>query len=253
MAQVREKAHKAAHPVNKVTQDKIAKKTAPAKSKRDDILGNMHETREQYLFDNHTARIPNQQILAQCINSVIAYANFQFGNARTVFGQDIAHIRASDASKYTKPSLADNMDVQVGDFIAQAYPYPAVEGNRDQLVIDTMTRYANTQENKNTDLYNMSDIISLMSNLCSFVDKINKSKEAYHTDPIAHEMALDTLFGNFNPQADYLVKCLGKTKDPQLKALADTIKEVKRDLTASMPVEYKEKKAVVAKAKPGMG
>ncbi len=163
-----------------------------------------------------------------CCEFIKEYANNKYGSARKHFGEYVDRIK--DDAKYKDPMYkpktgdykAKDPTFKTGDYLNLVYPLPTDE--RDQLTIDSFSKFIEIEKNKESELNAIFLIMVEAKSISVLIERANAAIQKYKDDPQLLNDALE----NFIVQIDQKCALLKDLKAGPLAKIED--KETRRGL-----------------------
>jgi len=150
----------------------------------------------------------SEKMLIDISKDVVNSVNDEYGLASTHFREVIKEVRKGNKGHqmFKADTLANDPFVKTGDLISEHTP---LSGGRDQIVIDSLGQYGD--ENKNTPLAKVIDIISGINTLVGLTRQVKDLYEEAKKNPDSLD-ALNLQIQAYASAHDELVSQLSPTK-----------------------------------------
>ncbi|MBS0287291.1 MAG: hypothetical protein JSR17_08350, partial [Proteobacteria bacterium] len=167
---------------------------------------------------------------------VIKDANQKYGTiAQSSEFKDIVQAM-SGSGKY--PNIENDLQLSLGDFIKANFPYPAIEGNRNQFIIDAVKEYASIhKEEENNPIMMLIKQVETINNIRMMRDKFCEAKENFDTNPEVHQVTLE----NTPHMIEQLIKELDQCYPHKGQEYKQCLESLNKELILSPSLEAKLK------------
>lgn len=213
---------------------KITKKGLSATSK----FGEMVEKISDISGVSYKKPDVNAASLFDELNLLVKYSDATF-DAKTLGITEVINKLKQEKLKPYQPSMADSPNVKVGQLIDAFYPYKKV-GNRDQLAIDAIKVYLDSDEGKNSDIAKIANAIQIINQLRTCYDNILKAKSMDDNDPELKKFSIFNAFVSYRSAEEQFKKSIEglNITDPDLQAMCQRFENIQKQEFAKTSDEF---------------